>query len=235
MTPPKKTDPEDDMDLSGSPTFQSARGAPDEAQAIDNRTASEILDHSDGPFETPPHINDEGDLFPDLDLGDFELDTLYGDVRDALLTRFRQAPHPWPRMSEQEQRETVEAFGITARHIIRKVVQAVTDHDFPRCVVTLGDMKIIGGEKTRIEMKITAPNYEVYRNVLGDHVGSMATIVMVDSEDFMGARREPQIDKDQPDLPLEGQAQDVTPPEEAEEPEAEGADDDGDRVPQAAE
>lgn len=157
-------------------------------------------------------------------------------MRDALLTRFQQAQHPWPRMSEREQRETVEAFGITARHVIRQVVRAVTDYDFPRCVVALGDMKIIGGDKARIEAKITAPNYEEYRNTLGDHVGSMVTLVMIDSEDFMGSRGEPRIDKDQPDLPLEGAGKDATPPEEAEtQPTGAGDADSGGEVPHAAE
>lgn len=149
---------------------------------------------------------DEGpSAAPEMDAPEVERDTLYGDVRDALLSRFRNTRKSWDQMSEQEQRETVEAFSTTARHVVREAVRAVTDYDFPRCVVTLGAVQI--KDKQTIEAKISCQNIEDYRSVLGEAVGEHVLLLAVDSDDFMAARSEPKIDVDQPDL-------DLTPPED---------------------
>lgn len=139
------------------------------------------------------------------------LETMSGDIRDALLSRFRMAKKPWEMMVEHERRELVEGFAMAARDLVRKCVRLVTTHDFPRAVVMLGDVKIISGDKSRIEGKIACPNIAENREVLGEHVGDMVMMLMVDSDRFMAERREIEIPPDQPDLPLEGEAEDVTP------------------------
>lgn len=146
---------------------------------------------------------DYPDAAPDMDAPTIEQSTLYGDVRDALLSRFRNTRKPWAQMSEEEQRQTVEAFGQTARDVVRRSVQAVTGFDFPRAVVELGQVNI--KDKKTIEAKITCSNNEEYRSALGEAVGESVIILMVDSETFMSARGEPQIDKDQLGLDLDGE------------------------------
>lgn len=140
---------------------------------------------------------------PDMDAPEVERDTLFGDVRDALLTRFRNTRKPWEQMSEQEQRETVEAFSMTARHVVREAVKAVTDYDFLRCVVTLGAVQI--KDKQTIEAKITCQNIEDYRSTIGEAVGEHVMLLAVDSDAFMAARAEPKIDPDQPGLDLDAE------------------------------
>lgn len=144
----------------------------------------------EGRGEDPEPINGEVDEEPDFygqpQLNALSLDTLYGDVRDALVTRFQHTKKPWEQMTEQEQREVVEAFGTTARHMIRGVVSLMTDYAFPRAVVTLGQVNI--KDKKVIEAKITCQNIEDYRSVLGEAVGEDMILLAVDSDVFMAQR-----------------------------------------------
>ncbi len=133
-------------------------------------------------------------------VADLKLDTLSGDIRDAFLTRFRNAPKPWQQMTEDEQYDFANGVELFSKELVRQAVRLVTDWDFPRAVVSLGEVKI-KGEKG-IEAKIIAANIEHNRNVLGDHVGEFCTIVMVDSAEFMAERAPVEITPDQPEMEL---------------------------------
>lgn len=129
---------------------------------------------------------------------DLQLDTLRGDIRDAMLNRIRHMKTSWALCNEAEQAEIVNGLELAAKNLVRGVVRELTAHEFPHAVVTLGEVKI-GGTKG-IEAKITCPNIELNRNVLGDHVGEMVQIVMIDSDKFMGQREDADIQPDQPDM-----------------------------------
>ncbi|MDK3016527.1 hypothetical protein [Pseudodonghicola flavimaris] len=128
---------------------------------------------------------------------DLHLDTLFGDCRDAMLLRIQTMKTSWPLCNEAEQAEIINGIELAARNIVRAAVREVTRHEFPHAVVTLGEVKI-KGEKG-IEGKITCANIEHNRNVLGDHVGTMVQLVMIDSEDFMGEQGPAEADPDQKD------------------------------------
>lgn len=135
---------------------------------------------------------------------ELELDTLSGDLRDAMLTRFRDVNTAWSAMSEEKQRDFCNGIELAAKDLVRRTVRLLTKYDFPKCVVDLGEVKIIGGDKARIEAKITALNIPEYRDVLGEHVSSKVMLLCVDSDEFMGERGPAQVDPDQPELPVEG-------------------------------
>lgn len=156
---------------------------------IDTETGEVLPDNdfTDIEFETPP---------------DLKFDTLSGDVRDALLTRFRMLTKPWEQLTEIQQSDLVNGIDLAARQLVREVVRMVTSYDFPHCVVKLGDVKIMGGDKG-IEAKISAMNIEENRSVLGEHVGDWVMVHMVDSATFLGERAAPKITPDQPSLDLD--------------------------------
>ena len=129
---------------------------------------------------------------------DLQLDTLRGDIRDAMLNRIRHMKTSWSLCTEAEQNEIVNGLELAAKNLVRGVVRQLTAHEFPHAVVTLGEVKI-GGSKG-IEAKITCPNIEVNRNTLGDHVGEMVQIVMIDSDKFMGEREPADVQPDQGDM-----------------------------------
>lgn len=131
-----------------------------------------------------------------------EIETLAGDIRDFLLGRIRTLQKPWAAMSEGEQTDLANSTDLASRDVVRKLVRALNDFQFPHAVVELGEVKI-GGSKG-IEAKITCSNIEHNRTVLGEHVGDHIIVLMCDSEQFMGARASVEIDKDQPELPVDG-------------------------------
>lgn len=134
-----------------------------------------------------------------IDIEELKIDTLAGDLRDAMLMRVRDMKRPWSMLTEAEQRELAAGLDMAARHLVRGAIHLLTDYEFPRAVVTLGEVKI-KGEKG-IEAKIGCANIEHNRQVLGEHVGDHVLMLMVDSETFMGEREPAKIDPDQPHLP----------------------------------
>lgn len=129
---------------------------------------------------------------------ELQLETLRGDIRDAMLNRIRHMKTSWSLCTEAEQAEIVNGLELAAKNLVRGVVRELTAHEFPHAVVTLGEVKI-GGTKG-IEAKITCPNIEVNRNTLGDHVGELVQIVMIDSDKFLGERDSADIQPDQGDM-----------------------------------
>lgn len=146
---------------------------------------------------------------PDFDP---QLDSLMGDMRDVILQRIRTLQKPWAQMSEQEQVDCANGTELAAKDMIRKTVRLLNQHEWPTAVVELSEMKI-GGTKG-IEAKIACANVSHNREVLGDYVGTQVMLMMVDSDSFMAARAPAKIDKDQPELPMEGEAEPEEQPEE---------------------
>lgn len=131
-------------------------------------------------------VDEEPDFYGDLPPNPLSLETLFGDTRDALVSRFRNTPKVWEQMNEREQREVVEAFSMTAKHVIRGVVSLLTAYEWPRAVVTLGQVNI--KDKKVIEAKITCQNIEEYREVLCEAVGDDIMLLAVSSDVFMATR-----------------------------------------------
>jgi hypothetical protein len=144
-------------------------------------------------------MNAHADIEHDMEgeAPDMHLETLFGDCRDAMLLRIQTMKTSWALCNESEQTEIINGLELAAKSIVRAAVREVTRNEFPHAVVTLGEVKI-KGEKG-IEGKIVCSNIEHNRNVLGDHVGSMVQLVMVDSEEFMGERNPAEADPDQAD------------------------------------
>ena len=158
-------------------------------------------DDADGNFAGTMDEDGPGmDDFEPVKDEEITLETLSGDIRDVLLSRFRTARRPWEQMVEQERRDLTGAFDLAARDLVRKVVRLATGFEFPRVPVVLGQVNIKGGKG--IEAKITCPNVSTSRDVLGGHVGDMVLMLMVDSERFMAERKPIDIPPDQAGLPL---------------------------------
>lgn len=180
------------------------------AQAFADQQAETPHDPETG--EVLPEADDQDADEPDTDDDNADhglnLETLSGDLRDVLLTRFRQMQKPWAQMTEMEQSDFANGMDQAARNLVRQTVRLFTGYEWPRVVVTLGEVKIIGGDKSRIEGKIVCPNIADYRDVLGEHAGTQVMLLAVDSATFMAERAPVAIDPDQPDLPEQDDDQD---------------------------
>jgi hypothetical protein len=140
---------------------------------------------------------------PDLDvnLSDLQIETLAGDIRDAMLMRVRDMKRPWSLLTQAEQSDLANGLDLAANEMVRAAVRLLTSWEWPRAVVHLDNIKIVGGDKAKIEAKIVAPNISDYRDVLGQAVGSTVMVLMVDSATFTGERAPVGTDPDEPGLP----------------------------------
>lgn len=146
------------------------------------------------------HAHIEHDM--EGDEPDLNLETLSGDMRDEMLSRVKHLKATWPLLSQGEQMEVANGLELFAKQMIRRVVHLVTRQEFPHTAVKLAEMKIKGGKD--IEAKIVCDNIEHNRSVLGEHIGQLVQIVMIDSDTFMGERAAVKTDPDQPGLDLDG-------------------------------
>jgi len=153
-------------------------------------------------------IEDDAGLEHDMagDIGEMDLTTLMGDMRDEMLTRVKHLKATWNLLSQNEQQDVANGLELFSKAMIRRVVHLVTRQRFPHTAVKLAEMKIKGGKD--IEAKIICDNIEFNRSVLGEHIGQFVQVVMIDSDTFMAERAPVQTDPDQPGLDLDGDGAD---------------------------
>lgn len=173
--------------------------------------------------------DDKGGIHHDMEgeIGDLDLSTLSGDLRDEMLNRIKHLKATWGFLSQGEQQEVANGLELFAKNLVRRSVHLVTRQPFPHAAVQLAEMKIKGGKY--IEAKIVCTNIEHNRSVLGEHIGQHVQIVMIDSDTFMGERSPAKTDPDQPDLGLDGDGEEdpaetderlqLPPPDDDEKPE----------------
>lgn len=129
--------------------------------------------------------------------------TLSGDIRDVLLSHMRAMNVPWAMLSEDEQRDKIEAVTRCAETLVRRTVLTLATADFPAIAVSLGAIKFDKG----IEVKFAcAPTIEnITRLALHGH--GTAVLVLAEAADYFGERAAARPQKNQPDLPLDDAAE----------------------------
>lgn len=131
----------------------------------------------------------------------FQEKTLRGDVQNRIMDEVVRPMPGWTKMSEREQKAIIAATERLAADIVRESVKIVAHRDFPHMVVSLGKWTV----KEGIKLEVTASeNVEEIVKLAGNG-GKQAMLVFASVAGFMGSRAEPQADKDQPDLPMDGQ------------------------------
>jgi len=125
---------------------------------------------------------------------------IFGDTRDVLLTHIRAMTKPWSRMTEDEQRNKIDAFSRAAEDVVRRAVGLVTRQGFDNVPVKLGRFTVDSGN---IKGSFEAVYGERSVVALGDHGGRTAVLVLADADDYMGESAPPVVDPDEPEIPLE--------------------------------
>jgi hypothetical protein len=127
---------------------------------------------------------------------EIEAETLTGDVRDVLLTHMRSMEVGWRFLTEQQQRDKIEASERCAEQLVRSAFALVSQADFPHITVEIGAVKLDGGMEIKLKCAGTVAN--VTR--LAEHGRTAAILVLTDPQAFFGERDEAKPDKDQPSL-----------------------------------
>lgn len=124
-------------------------------------------------------------------------DTLYGDLRDAILDRLRAMPKPWTVMSETEQTEMIEGVERAARHLVYSAVNLIAANGRPVIRAQVEQCTAKDGIKAVLRVS----QFDELRHELFDAVGKSALIVVADAEPYLGEKEPAKPDPDQPTLP----------------------------------
>lgn len=120
----------------------------------------------------------------EMEIDGMAIETLSGDVRDVLLTHYRSQNVPWGHLNEDEQRDKIEAFEKCARDVVRRAVSMLTTVKFPVLHVQIGKWTV----DKAIEMKVTAGTTVGNINLLAEHGGAGAVLVLAEAADYMAER-----------------------------------------------
>lgn len=142
----------------------------------------------------------------DLALG-FDPDPHFarGDARDIMLQVLRTSAD-WSKFNEQQQRDLNAAVNDAAETIVAKLVKALASEgrDAVRCKLEQATIKD-DGVKLALTTMPDAETLSLLTGMVGGHV----QLVAADASDHDGERAPAQVDKDQPDMPLESGTDDL--------------------------
>lgn len=144
----------------------------------------------------------------------FAVESLVTDIRDDLVTYLRTAVW-WKGMSEAEQRKCVAEVSERAQTLVENTLEAVLAHDFPSLS---GDVvSFTGNSKDRVVLKVEVTMDEAAWLNLPKINRSRVVISTADTRQMRAGKSddEVEVDKDQPDLPVQAPVGDL-PEEDAE-------------------
>ena len=128
------------------------------------------------------------------------VETLTGDIRDALLTHVRSIRVPWAMLAEDEQRETIAAISRTAEHSVRTAASLIAQRGFAHVDVRVGKWTV----KDVIKLEVLASGTVDNITNLAEHGAGGAVLVLVEASEFFGERAPAKPNK-APDL-FDGEA-----------------------------
>jgi hypothetical protein len=120
-----------------------------------------------------------------------DTETLRGDVRDALLTEFRQMPKPWQQMNEQEQSHAIHRARDIADTLVRSAVDLIAERGLPALPVLVGKITIEKSAcKGTFECHADDDNLLRIRHLQGNR----AMFVLASPDAYAGERTEPETE-----------------------------------------
>lgn len=131
----------------------------------------------------------------------FQAETLRGDVQNKIMDDVVRPMPGWVKMSEREQRDVINSTARIASELVRDAVKLVAHRDFPHMVVSLGKWTV----KEGIKLEVSGSDSVEEITKLASNGGKQAILVFASVSGFMGSRGEPQADKDEPELPIDGE------------------------------
>ena len=142
------------------------------------------------------------DMAPAPEETRFESKTLSGDIRDMILSHIRAMTVPWAMLNEQEQGDKIYAASQAGEQLVRTCLQVIAKNKLPSVSVSIGAYKV---DKT-LEIKVTAPPNVSNITLLAEHGNGGAMLILAEASDYFGERAPAKPKKDQPDLPLDPDA-----------------------------
>lgn len=123
-------------------------------------------------------------------------DTLVGDLRDAVIGKIKTLKKPWEKMSESEQRDTVQQVTNACTHLTKRTVELIAKNGRHTINATLESFTVKDGVKAVIK----APTTEEAILQLTQAQGHPILLVASASAQYEGERAPAKLDPDQSDM-----------------------------------
>lgn len=130
---------------------------------------------------------------------DLAAETLFGDVRDTLLTHVRSMETPWSKMSERQQQDKIHAISRAAETVVRRAVAIIASNGQEPMFGRVTKFTV----KDEIKAELVASSSVGNIEKIAENINQPAIIIFASPEGFMGERAPAEADKDEPALPLE--------------------------------
>lgn len=129
---------------------------------------------------------------------DVQAATLVGSVRDDILSIFKNHGD-WKKLPEAKQRDLASGAEAIAKDVVRKSAEIIAARGFPAIHGQLQSVMVRDG----LRLVVTVSKSVDCRRDLMDKQGGAITLVLSDTSEYVTERSEPEIDLDQPELPME--------------------------------
>lgn len=139
---------------------------------------------------------------PDKDKIDVQAATLVGNIRDQILDLFK-AHADWKKIPEAKQRDIAGSAEGVAKDVVRRSANIIAGRGFKSIHGTIDQIVVKDG----LKIVVKASNMADGKNDLIASQGGSVTMVLSDISPYMANRSEPEIDEDEPKLPLEKKAE----------------------------
>jgi hypothetical protein len=146
----------------------------------------------------------EAQFLPKPSAAEMQVETLSGDIRDVLLSHFRDIKVPWAMLNEEEQRDKIEALTNASFDLVRKTLAVISASKFPIINVAIGKFTVDKG----VKIECTAsPSVENITH-LAQHGKGSGVLVLAEARDYFGERAPARPDPNQKSFPLDEEPDD---------------------------
>ena len=123
-------------------------------------------------------------------------ETMLGDLMSCAIEQCKALPAPWQKISESQQKEVLDRVERQCSLAISKAVQIIASYDRPHMRATLKNVTFEGGIKCKLELPSNAEN----RDLLADASGGVVTLVITETDSYLGKSTAPTAEADQRDM-----------------------------------
>lgn len=159
---------------------------------------------ADAPTKTNGHTEPETPTVGAQKAGDSAIElakgTLLGDMRDGIIEQLRTYPESWGKLTEAQQKFMAQGIEDRCRRTIEMAVKILAADDRVTIAVQL-EQVTFKPKGSDAKIAFLGLSREL-KHALVDAQGSRVLIVVADATAYMGARRKPRIDKQEPALSL---------------------------------
>ena len=124
-------------------------------------------------------------------------ESIFADLRDALLTELKEAGDPWQKMSQSKQDEIIERVDKRVRDRVREATGLIVTHDFPSVAGAVDGITV--KDKTKITVVVDRMTPDCH-DLIDAGQGASVRVVLADARAFEGIQGSVTSEPDQPEL-----------------------------------